>query len=89
MSAMGPSMGLVEQEEAGQAEPDDEITNLLLRSIIRFCIENFIINSRHERQKGAGGGAVAGLGAGDESDSDNRSDDSDDGGMGMMQVFLK
>ena len=40
MSAMGPSMGLVEQEEAGQAEPDDEITNLLLRSIIRFCIEN-------------------------------------------------
>ena len=88
MSAMGPSMGLVEQEAAGQAEPDDEITNLLLRSIIRFCIENFIINSRHERQKGAGG-AVAGLGAGDESDSDNRSDDSDDGGMGMMQVFLK
>ena len=51
-------------------------------------IENFIINCRHERQKGAGG-AVAGLGAGDESDSDNRSDDSDDGGMGMMQVFLK
>merc|ERR1711936_444992 len=58
-----------EQEEAGQAEPDDEITNLLLR---------------HERQKGAGG-AVAGLGAGDESDRDNRSDDSDDGGMGGMQ----
>lgn len=69
MTAMGPSMGLVEQEETGQAEPDDEITNLLLR---------------HERQKGAGG-AVAGLGAGDESDSDNRSDDSDDGGMGGMQ----
>ena len=38
MSAMGPSMGLVEQEEAGQAEPDDEITNLLLRSIIRFSL---------------------------------------------------
>ena len=32
---------------------------------------------------------MAGLGAGDESDSDNRSDDSDDGGMGGMQVFLK
>ena len=31
MTAMGPSMGLVEQEETGQAEPDDEITNLLLR----------------------------------------------------------
>ena len=31
---------------------------------------------------------MAGLGAGDESDSDNRSDDSDDGGMGGMQVFL-
>jgi len=69
MTAMGPSMGLVEQEETTQAEPDDEITNLLLR---------------HERQKGAGG-AVAGLGAADDSDSDNRSDDSDDGGMGLMQ----
>ena len=31
MTAMGPSMGLVEQEETAQAEPDDEITNLLLR----------------------------------------------------------
>ena len=31
---------------------------------------------------------MAGLGVGDESDSDNRSDDSDDGGMGGMQVFL-
>ena len=31
MTAMGPSMGLVEQEETSQAEPDDEITNLLLR----------------------------------------------------------
>ena len=30
---------------------------------------------------------MAGLGAGDESDSDNRSDDSDDGGMGGMQVY--
>merc|ERR1719270_2930232 len=69
MTAMGPSMGLVEQEETTQAEPDDKITNLLLR---------------HERQKGAGG-AVAGLGAADDSDSDNRSDDSDDGGMGLMQ----
>ena len=31
MTAMGPSMGLVEQEETTQAEPDDEITNLRLR----------------------------------------------------------
>ena len=30
---------------------------------------------------------MAGLGAADDSDSDNRSDDSDDGGMGMMQVL--
>ena len=59
MTAMGPSMGLVEQEETRPAEPNDEITNLLLR---------------HERQKGAGG-AVAGLGAGDSDNRSDDSDD--------------
>ena len=58
-TAMGPSMGLVEQEETRPAEPNDEITNLLLR---------------HERQKGAGG-AVAGLGAGDSDNRSDDSDD--------------
>ena len=88
MTAMGPSMGLVEQEETTQAEPDDEITNLLLRWLPTYSNidQHFYTLIRHERQKGAGG-AVAGLGAADDSDSDNRSDDSDDGGMGLMQVL--
>jgi len=64
VASMGPSMGLVEDDSGlGQPEPDDEITNLLLR---------------HERSQKAGpGGAVQGLGDPGDSDSDNRSDDSD------------
>ena len=31
MASMGPSMGLVEEEDATTGEPDDEITSLLLR----------------------------------------------------------
>lgn len=69
VASMGPSMGLVDDEDQGQAEPDDEITNLLLR---------------HEKsQKAGAGGVVASLGDGGDSDSDNRSDDSDVEGGAM------
>jgi len=66
VTSMGPSMGLVEAAATDNLEPDDEITNLLLR---------------HERQK-TGPTNVQGLNDGGDSDSDNRSDDSDaDGGL--------
>jgi hypothetical protein len=67
VASMGPSMGLVEDDTGAQAEPDDEITNLLLR---------------HERSQKAGPGAAE-LGDAVDSDSDNRSDDSDVEGGGL------
>lgn len=67
VASMGPSMGLVDDDSTDVPEPDDEITNLLLR---------------HERsQKVGAGGVVASLGGDpNDSDSDNRSDDSGDEG---------
>jgi len=64
VAAMGPSMGLVEEDDTLDQVPDDEITNLLLR---------------HEKTNKEKGGAAAGgvVIPGDDSDSDNRSDDSD------------
>jgi len=67
VTAMGPSMGLLEEDTGGDAgqEPNDEITNLLLR---------------HEKQAAKVGQAGVGQavsGLGDDSDSDNRSDESD------------
>ena len=56
MTAMGPSMGLVEQEEPTQAEPDDEITNLLLRWLSTYSNfdQHFILSSdmRGKKERG-------------------------------------
>jgi len=81
VTAMGPSMGLVEEDTGGDTgqEPDDEITNLLLR---------------HEKQAAKVGPVVgqAVSGLGDDSDSDNRSDESDveggDGGVDRDAALL-
>ena len=48
MTAMGPSMGLVEQEETTQAEPDDEITNLLLRWLSTYSNIDQLLLSFHQ-----------------------------------------
>jgi len=61
VSAMGPSMGLVEEDDNLDQAPDDEITSLLLR------------HEKTNKEKGASGIVIPG----DDSDSDNRSDDSD------------
>jgi len=61
VSAMGPSMGLVEEDDDLDQAPDDEITSLLLR------------HEKTNKEKGASGIVIPG----DDSDSDNRSDDSD------------
>lgn len=64
-TAMGPMVGLDEDEalaDAEQNEPDDEITNLLLR---------------HEKQQKGGAGVGQVSQVGEDSDSDNRSDESD------------
>jgi len=61
VAAMGPSMGLVEEDDNLDQVPDDEITSLLLR------------HEKTNKEKGASGVVVPG----DDSDSDNRSDDSD------------
>jgi len=63
VAAMGPSMGLVEEDDTLDQAPDDEITNLLLR------------HEKTNKEKSAGGGGI--VIPGDDSDSDNRSDDSD------------
>ena len=61
VASMGPSMGLVEEENNLDQAPDDEITSLLLR------------HEKTNKEKGASGVVIPG----DDSDSDNRSDDSD------------
>lgn len=61
VAAMGPSMGLVEEDDNFDQAPDDEITSLLLR------------HEKTNKEKGTGGIVIPG----DDSDSDNRSDDSD------------
>lgn len=61
VAAMGPSMGLVEEDDTLDQAPDDEITSLLLR------------HEKTNKEKGASGIVIPG----DDSDSDNRSDDSD------------
>eukprot|EP00090_Calanus_glacialis_P008896 TRINITY_DN17212_c0_g1_i1.p1 TRINITY_DN17212_c0_g1~~TRINITY_DN17212_c0_g1_i1.p1 ORF type:complete len:432 (-),score=192.81 TRINITY_DN17212_c0_g1_i1:117-1412(-) len=61
VAAMGPSMGLVEEDDTLDQAPDDEITSLLLR------------HEKTNKEKGASGVVIPG----DDSDSDNRSDDSD------------
>lgn len=61
VAAMGPSMGLVEEDDTLDQVPDDEITSLLLR------------HEKTNKEKGASGVVIPG----DDSDSDNRSDDSD------------